>query len=187
MPKESPVSEAVPSPPHVHAPSSQEKPHWWERADRLRQALLTWPDVRQLTIFGRHGYYVRNCFFASLPLAEATLDVWLKIPDAQRQKYERHALALPAPHGMPGWTRLEIKEEAHVALALEALQCAYEAACSQAAKSGTSEVGVPVELVPEAPGKTHRKIPGGPRSGRFQTGLDVPGAYPQGATKARPQ
>lgn len=181
------MSESAHSNPYGPPHPSHEKPAWWERADRIRQELLKWPDVRQLSVFGRMGYYVRNYLFGTVPLSEPKLDVWMRLPDNQRQEYERHALALPSPHGVAGWTRLDIKEDAHVDLALKALKSAYEAACARAGKSGASEVGVPIELVPEAPGKPERKIPQGPRTGRFKTGLDSPGAYPQGAPKASPK
>lgn len=168
--------------PHGHgAPhAAPVKPDWWERADRIRQELLKMPDVRQLTVFGRHGYFVRNFLFASIPLSEPRLDVWLRMPDADRQKVERHALALPHPHAMPGWSNLEVREDGHVAVALEFLKTAYEAACQRASKGGRDDVGVPIETVPESPATPGHKIPQGPRSGRFKTGLDIPGATPQG-------
>lgn len=182
--------------PEEHGPYSRPHPEhatpaWQAWAAQISTKLLSWDDVRQLSVFGRYGYYVSNYLFATVPIAEPVLEVWMRLAPAEASELEKNVRASRHEHPVQGWMRYRVDEEANVAEALQWLEKAYQTACrtwdegvkkhAEPRPEGGIEhpLGVPIHLVPAATGKPDHKIPQGPRSGRFVTGLAVEGADPQ--------
>lgn len=181
---------------HDHNPYGQ--PHfkpvsraWAPWAERLRNQILLWPDTHQLGIFGRHGYYLNNYLFATVPIHDEVCEIWLRLSVDDARTLTSNPQASVHNHPVPGWMRFRIESEAHVEEALRWLDKAYKQAVktweegvaagfAPSPEGGRLQpLGAPVHLVPEAPGKMDHKVPQGPISSRFVTGLPVEGAFPQ--------
>lgn len=156
------------------------KSEWWPRAEKIARRLLEWPDVRQLGVFGRNGYFVNSVLFATVPLHEVALELWMRLSEADAAELSKNARASEHIHPVKGWMRLRVDSDDQVDEALDWFKRAYE----NAIKVSQENRGVPIEKVPEATALPAHKIPHGPRSGRFVTGLEIPGAHPQGETKS---
>jgi len=182
--------------PQKDSPYARPHPHlqhfpWEPWAKTLKEKLLSWNDVKQMTVFGRMGYYLNNYLFASLPLQEPLLEVWVRLSDADAVALVKDGHGARHEHGVPGWMKYRLDQEGDVTAAAQWLERAYNnavgfwregAAKSTAPKpegANANPLGVPIDLVPEATGKPAHLIPQGPRSGEFITGLAVEGAAPQ--------
>jgi hypothetical protein len=187
---------------HDHNPHGQ--PHfkpvtraWAPLAARLRDQILMWPDTHQLGVFGRHGYYLNNYLFATLPIHEEALVIWVRLAEADAAALASHPQASQHDHGVRGWMRFRIETDQHVTEALTWVEKAYkqavdvwvrgvEATFDPNPEGGRLQpLGAPIHLVPEATGKPDHKIPQGPISSRFITGLAVEGAFPQPQPSAK--
>ena len=151
------------------------KAEWWPRAEKIVRSVLAWSDVRQLSIFGRNGYYVNRLLFATVPLNEALLEIWVRLPEADAAELAKNSRASRHDHPVPGWMRLRVDNDSQVDEATGWIERAYRAAIV----ASRSYRGVPVEKVPELPGHASHRVPFGPRTSDFVTGLDVAGALPQ--------
>jgi hypothetical protein len=156
-------------------------PPWYDRNEKLRKAILEWADTKQLSVFGRNGYYVTNYLFASLPLQDRDLIVWVRLPLEDAQDMAKDERVSVHPHHIKGWMTMRVDEDKDVEPALKWIKKAYEAAIKVVSEKPGEVPGAPIYKVPESPGKPDHKIPQGPRSGKFVTGLDSPGAFPQKA------
>lgn len=166
----------VPSKDHGQPHPLHHKSEWWPRAEKIVRRILEWSDVRQLGVFGRNGYFVNSVLFATVPLHEVALELWIRLSEVDAASLARNARASVHIHPVEGWTRLRVDSDDEIDDALTWIKRAYE----HAIQISKEHRGVPVEQVPEATGLPAHKIPQGPRSGRFVTGLKIPGAHPQG-------
>jgi hypothetical protein len=146
----------------------------------MARRLLEWSDVRQLGAFGRNGYYVNALLFATIPIHENVLEVWMRLSESDAATLGKNPRASVHIHPVAGWMRLRVDADEQIDEAVEWLKKAYE----NALKVSTAGHGVPIEKVPEATGLEAHKIPHGPRSGRFVMGLAIPGAETQGEAKS---
>ena len=173
--------------PHFHPVARS----WAPLAEAVSRQILTWSDTHQLTVFGRHGYYFNNLLFATVPVHEAALELWVRLSEEEATIMGRSPQASLHNHPVKGWMRFRIDHEKQVEEALNWVEKAYRhaqklweegvAATLERSPEGAGRLplGAPIHLVPEATGKPHHKIPQGPTSSRFITGLPVEGAHPQ--------
>lgn len=152
------------------------KSEWWPRAEKLVRAMLGWEDVLQLGVFGRHGFFVNSLLFATVPLHEQALEIWLRLAEKDAEELKKNPRASIHIHPVAGWMRLRVDSDEQVDETLGWLKKAYDNAIT-VSKQGH---GVPVEKVPEATGEPSHKVPQGPRSGKYPTGLEITGAQKQG-------
>lgn len=158
-----------PHAPHEHAA-------WWPRAEKIVRKILTWADVRQLSVFGRSGYFVNALLFATVPVNEPVLEVWMRLSENDAAELAKNPRASEHIHPVKGWMRLRVDDDKQIDEAVRWIDRAYND-CLRMSQAGH---GVPIEKVPEATGLAEHKIPHGPRSGKYPNGLEIPGAEKQG-------
>jgi len=160
-------------------------------AERIIQQILSWPDTHQLTVFGRYGYYFHNYLFATVPTRDELLEIWVRLNPEDAEKILKSPQASRHIHPVEGWMRFRVDEDGQIQEALSWIERAYKTAekywsdqvdqLKKPSPEGGSvpPLGVPIQLVPEATGKPDHKIPQGPSSDKFASGLAVKGAAPQ--------
>ena len=173
--------------PHFHA---VERP-WAPLAARISDQILTWADTHQLTVFGRYGYYFNNLLFATVPVHEERLEIWVRLTEKEADEMARSPQAAVHNHPVKGWMRYRIDDEKQVDEALRWVEKAYQGASRTWAEGVEAKaeprpegghrlpLGAPIHMVPEATGQPHHKIPQGPSSSLYVTGLPIEGAHPQ--------
>lgn len=175
----------IPTPDSPYARPHAHLPHYpWEPwAAKLTSKLLSWHDVKQMTVFGRNGYYVANYLFAALPVQEPLMEVWVRLGEADAAALAKDPRGSAHEHGVKGWMKYRVDGPDQIDAAASWLEKAHanavafwqegEKRVKPPAPEGPNEnpLGVPIALVPEATGKPDHIVPQGPRSGKLNTGL----------------
>lgn len=96
-------------------------------AERLNDAVGSWPRVKITPMFGRWGYFVGPHLFGCFPLRAKDHDLWVRL----RPEDQARALKVPGitPHrrfGGRGWIECRVESPGEVSLALRWLRRSYE-------------------------------------------------------------
>ena len=96
-------------------------------AERLNEAVGSWPGVKITPMFGRWGYFVGNQLFACFPLRAKDHDLWIRL------SLEDQARALKTPgitghrrFARRGWVECQVDSPAAVPRAVRWLRRSYE-------------------------------------------------------------
>lgn len=161
-----------------HTP--HERAEWWPRAETMMCRVLQWEDVCQLSVFGRSGYFVNALLFATVPVNEPTLEVWMRLSTSNATELAKNPRACEHVHPVQGWMRLCVDTDDQIDEAVNWMRHAYD----DAIKLSREGRGVPIETVPEPTGISAHQIPHGPRSGRFALGLTSEISDSEGLTES---
>jgi luciferase-like monooxygenase len=98
-------------------------------AQRLNDALGTWPGVRITPMFGLWGYFVGPRLFGCFPLRPKDRDLWIHLAAEDQARALRDSRIRPHRRfARRGWVELAVGDPADVGLALHWLRRAYTTA-----------------------------------------------------------
>lgn len=96
-------------------------------AQRLNEAVGTWPGVKITPMFGRWGYFVGTQLFACFPLRPKDNDLWIRLsPEDQARALRTPGITPHRRFARRGWVECRVESPAALGQALGWLRRSYE-------------------------------------------------------------